>query len=1209
MARLYIIYLDFLLVWLCVMVTLTNGTEKKYYKSREENQCKADGIGYTGIIKKLKCNARRAGKLCENDKFCGKDERCLCNDKCEEFRCKFYTATTPTLQASTNSRLCRLGCVNGGTCQIQNGTETCKCHTTHTGNLCETSRKKEFCGHPNPCKNGYCDPTNEVCDCPSNFTGKFCETPVCTPPCSSNGSKCTLLSNNQTGCRCEKLGFDGPDCKKDINECLQHKGICGQHGVCNNTIGAYICLCKPGYQGKHCEIRKTFCAKDTCFNGGTCVEETSSYKCYCLSPYTGRRCNETRTSCPTNYCLNRGQCELVQGKFICNCPTGFTGSKCGDKIVNKCLDNPCKNGGTCENMGDWYQCTCLQNWEGQNCTNKKDFCKGVNCNNGTCLNAADNFHCNCFGGFTGQSCEININECKNHTCVHGECLDGVNQFKCLCDDGYAGSNCTEPVDKCPFDCGKTGCQQECNTKACNYDNGACTLGMLNPWVNCTKPTCEKTFGNGVCDPDCNVEECFYDGQDCFSETKCKWESFCRQHYNNSNCEKSCNTVGCAFDNLDCSKNEIDKRVPGNLVFIVASTKDNFLKRKVEFERDVSKLLRSNVVVEKVELVNSSRTRRSVDQKQPKLRVTTTINNKMCTGGCFSTTADAASFLAAKASKGQLDLPVPVLAVRGTKGPSAKDSSKTHLSPLWIGLIVVAAPCLLIVTVVAGKRTYGALWAPEGHRQHRANGMRREPGVGQEGEELTSLKKECESSSSESSSPSQERQSKRFKHDFVQSLGGDWMQHTPLRDAATDSSEASLQSPREILTVENGRLESALHVAARLNKPEMARQLIDEYGLDVNVKDKDGKSPLHLAVQFLSENIFQLLIRNRSCQIDSQCNYGMTALMEACRSCANFMVVDLVSTGAKVNIADRQGYTALHHAAIVDNPKSASLLLKNGAKVDAQSVKGATPLFLAAREGCYKTAVVLLSNFANRSCADAADVTPLAIADQNGHLDITKLLSNYNSHSYASTPSPTNSPPPSLSPNYSDIRPKIVTKAPLCNFDQKQSNKRKKKPSSRKERRGTSGPDGGHPGFTYPMSTQSYPTPPHRTSVEQPSLPELKNVFEDIYSIEDCMQNMPSNNWQPMPNSISNCMGNSFVPTTINYEVNFPGEDPSQMFTTELSHPLNLNDVLDHPFPTPPSVNEVDSPYSELAINGPSPFLTPSPDSYATTSPESGGSIC
>lgn len=77
---------------------------------------------------------------------------------------------------------------------------------------------------------------------------------------------------------------------------------------------------------------------------------------------------------------------------------------------------------------------------GQNCTNKKDFCKGVNCKNGTCLNAADKFHCNCFGGFTGQSCEININECENHTCIHGECFDGVNQFKCLCDDGYAGTH-------------------------------------------------------------------------------------------------------------------------------------------------------------------------------------------------------------------------------------------------------------------------------------------------------------------------------------------------------------------------------------------------------------------------------------------------------------------------------------------------------------------------------------------------------------------------------------------------------------------------------------------------------------------------------------------------------------------------------------------------------------------------------------------------
>lgn len=61
--------------------------------------------------------------------------------------------------------------MNGGTCQFQNGTAMCKCSITHTGNVCQTLIK-EFCGHPNPCKNnGHCDPGKEACACSSNFTG------------------------------------------------------------------------------------------------------------------------------------------------------------------------------------------------------------------------------------------------------------------------------------------------------------------------------------------------------------------------------------------------------------------------------------------------------------------------------------------------------------------------------------------------------------------------------------------------------------------------------------------------------------------------------------------------------------------------------------------------------------------------------------------------------------------------------------------------------------------------------------------------------------------------------------------------------------------------------------------------------------------------------------------------------------------------------
>ena len=51
-----------------------------------------------------------------------------------------------------------------------------------------------------------------------------------------------------------------------------------------------------------------------------------------------------------------------------------------------------------------------------------------------------------------------------------------------------------------------------------------------------------------------------------------------------------------------------------------------------------------------------------------------------------------------------------------------------------------------------------------------------------------------------------------------------------------------------------------------------------------------------------------------------------------------MVEDLVNTGAKTNLADSQGRTALHWAASVNNFEAAAFLLKNGTKVDAQDNK-------------------------------------------------------------------------------------------------------------------------------------------------------------------------------------------------------------------------------------------------------------------------------
>ena len=41
----------------------------------------------------------------------------------------------------------------------------------------------------------------------------------------------------------------------DVDECKEKGAVCGDQGVCVNTLGSYTCACQPGYRGNgtHCE--------------------------------------------------------------------------------------------------------------------------------------------------------------------------------------------------------------------------------------------------------------------------------------------------------------------------------------------------------------------------------------------------------------------------------------------------------------------------------------------------------------------------------------------------------------------------------------------------------------------------------------------------------------------------------------------------------------------------------------------------------------------------------------------------------------------------------------------------------------------------------------------------------------------------------------------------------------------------------------------
>lgn len=87
-----------------------------------------------------------------------------------------------------------------------------------------------------------------------------------------------------------------------------------------------------------------------------------------------------------------------------------------------------------------------------------------------------------------------------------------------------------------------------------------------------------------------------------------------------------------------------------------------------------------------------------------------------------------------------------------------------------------------------------------------------------------------------------------------------------------------------------------------------------------------------------------------------------------------------------------GRNGLHVAAISNQPKNVSLLLRNGANVHAIAEGGITPITLACMVGHAEIVRVLIEEGnANPNVRDWSQGTPLHAAAINGHLEVTRVL--------------------------------------------------------------------------------------------------------------------------------------------------------------------------------------------------------------------------
>ncbi|KAF7656516.1 hypothetical protein LDENG_00040310 [Lucifuga dentata] len=306
--------------------------------------------------------------------------------------------------------------------------------------LCLPGWKGEYCSDPICAVNcsethGFCQSPGE-CICQQGWQGNLCDQCARHPGCVYG----TCLQPWQ--CNCVE-GWGGLFCNQDLNYCTNHKP-CQNDATCTNTgQGSYTCTCRPGFNGKNCEIETNECDSNPCKNGGSCNDLENDYLCTCPQGFYGKNCELSAMTCADGPCFNGGTCmEKSSGEYACRCPVAYMGSNC-EKRIGRCSSNPCVNGAQCLDVGHRVMCRCLPGFTGPRCGTNIDDCAGNPCQNaGTCIDGINNFTCTCTLGFTSRDCSVRADPCSFFPCNNGgTCYMHFTGPVCQCPPGFMGARC------------------------------------------------------------------------------------------------------------------------------------------------------------------------------------------------------------------------------------------------------------------------------------------------------------------------------------------------------------------------------------------------------------------------------------------------------------------------------------------------------------------------------------------------------------------------------------------------------------------------------------------------------------------------------------------------------------------------------------------------------------------------------------------------
>jgi hypothetical protein len=216
---------------------------------------------------------------------------------------------------------------------------------------------------------------------------------------------------------------------------------------------------------------------------------------------------------------------------------------------------------------------------------------------------------------------------------------------------------------------------------------------------------------------------------------------------------------------------------------------------------------------------------------------------------------------------------------------------------------------------------------------------------------------------------------------------------------------------------NTLFDTPLHFAVDNCDKQIVSTLI-KYQANPNNYNAEGMTPLIRAMSFADPFLFRGIMEAKP-SMDPIDLRGWNIAIYAVRYGLLIEVVDYLRDDTEVPAEERrpgkirlkedivkslfeyqdpQGYTALHHAAIIQDPKYVDKVLElNGTCVNTRDANGNTPLHHAALHGNLHIAQVIANQVASLDVKNNFGETPLLLAAQSGNLAQVLTLTNNKVH--------------------------------------------------------------------------------------------------------------------------------------------------------------------------------------------------------------------